>query len=124
LAALLSVVAEAKPAIVLTTTWLRFLDLASARELFLRTNAALLAQHLHPFGEAPQTMGQTRLQAIDDWLRTHGRPERYAILDDVESGTGLVGSRHEAAGRLFLCELGKGFTAEQASAVLKVLAKP
>lgn len=124
LAALLFVVAEAKPAIVLTTTWLRFLDLASARQLFQRTNAALLAEQLHPFGEAPQTVGQTRLQAIDAWMKVHGQPKHYAILDDVESGTGLVGSRHAAAGRLFLCELGHGFRPEQVPSVLKVLGTP
>ncbi|QFS64503.1 MULTISPECIES: HAD domain-containing protein [Delftia] len=121
LAALLSVVAQAKPTIVLTTTWLRFLDLASARQLFQRTNAALLAEQLHPFGEAPQTVGQTRLQAIDAWMKTHGQPKNYVILDDAESGTGLIGSRHAAAGRLFLCELGHGFRPEQVPSVLEVL---
>ncbi|WP_343739470.1 HAD domain-containing protein [Delftia tsuruhatensis] len=124
LAALLSVVAEAKPAIVLTTTWLRFLDLASARQLFQRTNAALLAEQLHPFGEAPQTVGQTRLQAIDAWMELHGQPKNYGILDDVESGTGLIGSRHDVAGRLFLCELGQGFRPEQVPSVLRVLGGP
>lgn len=124
LAALLLVVAQAKPAIVLTTTWLRFLDLASARQLFQRTNAALLAEQLHPFGEAPQTVGQTRLQAIDAWMEAHGQPKNYGILDDVESGTGLIGSRHDAAGRLFLCELGQGFRPEQVPSVLRVLRGP
>jgi len=121
LAALLEVVERAQPAIVLTTTWLRFLDLPTARELFKRTNAEALANNLHPYGEAPQMVGQTRLQAIDMWMEKYGRPSAYAILDDQESGTGLAGSTHDRAGRLFLCEVGRGFTSRQVPGVLQAL---
>lgn len=124
LAALLEVVERAQPAIVLTTTWLRFLDLSAARGLFNRTNAALLGQRLHPCGEAPQQVGQTRLYAIDAWISVHGQPSAYAILDDTESGTGLAGSRHDAAGRVFFCEVNEGFSTKNVTSVLKALRIP
>lgn len=53
--AVLEVIAQARPYVVLTTTWLRFLDLASARELFRKTNAMPLAEHLHPLGGSSGT---------------------------------------------------------------------
>ncbi len=121
LKALLEVVENVRPSIVLTTTWLRFLDLPAASELFKRTGAELLAQQLHPQGEAPQMVGQSRLQAIDTWMAKNGRPHSYAILDDPESGTGLSGSRHDAAGRLVLCTTGRGVDAQTASALLVAL---
>lgn len=121
LKALLEVVENARPSIVLTTTWLRFLDLPAARELFKRTGAELLAQQLHPQGEAPQIVGQSRLQAIDAWMARNGRPDFYAILDDPESGTGLIGSAHDAAGRVVLCTSGRGVDAQTACALLAAL---
>lgn len=119
--ALLEVVENTRPSIVLTTTWLRFLDLPTARELFKRTGAELLAQQLHPQGEAPQIAGQSRLQAIDAWMARNGRPHSYAILDDPESGTGLAGSTHDAAGRVILCTSGRGIDTQTASALLAAL---
>lgn len=119
--AVLEVIAQARPYVVLTTTWLRFLDLASARELFRKTNAMPLAEHLHPLGEAPQVLRQTRLQAIDSWISGQSWSGPYAILDDACSGTGLLGSPHDRKGRVFLCEPDIGFTAVQVPAVLKAL---
>lgn len=119
--AVLEVIAQARPYVVLTTTWLRFLDLASARELFRKTNALPLAEHLHPLGEAPQVLRQTRLQAIDSWISGQRWSGPYAILDDACSGTGLLGSPHDRKGRVFLCEPNIGFTAVQVPAVLKAL---
>lgn len=121
LRALLEVVENASPLIVLTTTWLRFLDLPAASELFKRTGAELLAQQLHPQGEAPQMVGQSRVQAIDAWMARNGCPHSYAILDDPESGTGLAGSTHDAAGRVILCTSGRGVDAQAASALLAAL---
>ncbi len=92
-----------------------------ARELFKRTNAEVLANSLHPHGEAPQMVGQTRLQAIDIWMKKHSRPSAYAILDDAESGASLLGSLHDRAGRLFLCAVGRGFTRQQVPGVLRAL---
>lgn len=67
-------------------------------------------------------VGQTRLQAIDAWMAAHGRPEAYAILDDLESGTGLAGSVHDEAGRVFLCEVGLDLKSKQVPAIVEILA--
>jgi hypothetical protein len=59
-------------------------------------------------GEALQSRGWTRLDAVDAWLAAHWRKEPYAIVDDTLSGTGLVGSSHDRAGRLVLCQVDVG----------------
>lgn len=109
-AALKQVLDEAKPTVVLTTSWLSFMDLAAARQLFSVSGLVELADALHPAGEAPQLWGKTRLDAIDAWLQRHRWSGKYAILDDRESGTGLRRSRHNKAGRVVLCDVGVGFS--------------
>lgn len=102
------VVTAMRPRVVLTTSWLRFLQLDAAKDLFDRTGIDWLGQALHPQGEALQMSGRTRLEAINDWLRIHHRGEPYAIVDDHLSGTGLKGSSHDKAGRVILCEVNMG----------------
>ncbi|KQR49966.1 HAD domain-containing protein [Acidovorax sp. Leaf160] len=119
--ALQQVLREARPQVVLTTSWLSFLDLAAARQLFELTGLAQLSQALHPDGEAPQLRGQTRLEAIDAWLRRHAWTGKYAIIDDLLSGTGLRRSRHEKSGRLVLCEVDVGLSQVHVPQLLKAL---
>lgn len=122
-AALKHVLDEAKPTVVLTTSWLSFIDLAAARQLFSVSGLVELADALHPDGEAPQLWGKTRLDAIDAWLQRHRWSGKYAILDDTESGTGLHRSRHDRAGRLVLCDAGVGFSEHLIAPLLKALAR-
>jgi hypothetical protein len=105
LGVLQNVVERNRPQVVLTSSWLRFLLLKDAKALFHRTGAPWLAEALHPAGEALPQSGWTRLQAIDAWMAQHRGHEPYAILDDALSGTGLVGSSHDRAGRVVLCEV-------------------
>ena len=112
---------EARPQVVLTTSWLSFLNLTAARQLFELTGLAQLSQALHPDGEAPQLRGQTRLEAIDAWLLRHAWTGKYAIVDDPLSGTGLRRSRHERAGRLVLCEVDVGLSQVHVLQLLRAL---
>jgi hypothetical protein len=102
------VVTELHPHVVLTTSWLQFLQLEEAKALFEQTRMPWLADAIHPDGEALQGRGWTRLQAVDAWLAAHWQKEPYAIVDDTLSGTGLVGSQHDRAGRLVLCDVDVG----------------
>lgn len=122
--ALRAVVQSALPQIVLTTSWLRFLDLSAARRLFEKTGAAFVAERLHPDGEAPQLYGWTRLRAIDAWLTTHAWTAPYVVLDDDISGSGLRDSVHDKDGRLILCEPGRCFLLKDVSRTVHALQKP
>ncbi|WP_175526061.1 HAD domain-containing protein [Paracidovorax konjaci] len=121
--ALQQVLREARPQVVLTTSWLSFLDLAAARQLFELTGLESLAHALHPDGEAPQLRGQTRAEAIDTWLRRYARTGRYAIVDDPLSGTGLRRSRHDRSGRVVFCEVDVGLSQVHVPRLLRALTR-
>ena len=101
-------VAEFKPQVIITSSWLRLMLLESIEALFRMSGAPWLADALHPEGEALQPAGKTRLDAIDAWLALHHSTQPYVILDDPLSGTGLAGSRHDRAERLVMCGVDEG----------------
>jgi hypothetical protein len=122
--ALLAIVDEHRPVVVMSTSWVRILDRAAFAQLFARTGLAPVAQALHPTAwQAPAAPGQTRLQAIDAWLARHHRGEPVVILDDAYSGTGLAGSSFDAAGCVVLCELQVGLHAGHLEVVRRALAR-
>lgn len=108
--ALLKVIDINKPRVVVTSSWLQFLDHAGLLKLLEITGLGEIAQSLHDVWEAPQARGQSRHDAIMQWLSQHHVGEPFLILDDFLSGTGLVGSQFERDGRIVLCEIGVGFT--------------
>lgn len=108
--ALLKVINVNKPLVVVTSSWLQFLDHESLLKLLEITGLSEVAQSLHPAWEAPQSRGQSRHDAIMQWLSQHHIGEPFLILDDYLSGTGLVGSQFERDGRIVLCEIDVGFT--------------
>lgn len=124
LEALLAVLYEVRPQIVLTTSWLRFLDVKTAKQLFERTGAHLLGELLHPEGEAPQQLGWTRLQCIEEWLTRNRWTGPYVVLDDTLSGTGLQGSVADAEGRVIMCKPGEGFLAAYVPRAVRALRTP
>jgi hypothetical protein len=48
------------------------------------------------------------VQVLDAWLAEHHRGEPYCVIDDQASGSSLVGSAHDKAGRVLLCSVGIG----------------
>lgn len=120
---LLEVLEAWSPAIVMTTSWIRFMDRDACRNLFLRTGLAKVAEALHAAWEAPQLSRQTRCDAIDSWLGLHHVGEPYVILDDELSGTGLVGSVHQREGRVVLCQEGIGLQRTHLPAIGVALGK-
>lgn len=101
---LLAILEEHEPSVVVTTSWLRFMDRAGCESLFRRTGLAAVADSLHEVWEAPTDRGATRLMAIEKWLRENFRGEHLVVLDDELSGTGLRGSKFDRAGCVVLCE--------------------
>lgn len=110
-------IAEFKPWVVITSSWLRLMQLRDIEALFRTSGVAWLADALHPEGEALPERGQHRLDAIETWLAKHHRVEPYVILDDSLSGTGLSGSRHADAGRLVMCDVNVGLLPEHAEQI-------
>lgn len=108
--ALLKVIDINKPRVVVTSSWLQFLDHEGLLKLLEITGLSEIGQSLHPAWEAPQSRGQSRHDAIMQWLSQHHVGEPFLILDDFLSGTGLVGSQFERDGRILLCEIDVGFT--------------
>jgi hypothetical protein len=105
---LLQVLQEHQPTVVLTTSWLRFMQKQGFEAVFKRTGLELVSAGFHETWEAPQPYGQTRRQAIELWLSKHHAGEPFVVLDDQDSGTGLKGSKLHKAGRVILCEVGIG----------------
>ena len=121
---LLQIIDEFNPHFVLTTSWLRLMDREGFEELFHRTGLEKVARSLHPVAwDAPQVRGETRLEAIEAWLATHGRREPFVVLDDELSGTGLRGSLLDEAGSIVLCEVNVGLTSAHLQRVRRALSR-
>ena len=101
---LLEVMAEHTPQIVVTTSWLRFLERQGIDLILRRTGLTAVADGLHDVAwDAPQRHDGTRLSAINEWLKRYHSGEPFVVLDDLDSGTGLLNSRHHKAGKVVLC---------------------
>lgn len=89
--------------VVLTTSWLSLLDRPQFVHVFEQCGLPRVAEGLHQHWAAPTNLGESRLDAILRWLRLHHSGEAFVVLDDMESGESLAGSKLEAAGRVVLC---------------------
>lgn len=118
---LLIIMEEFEPHVVITTSWLRFMEHDGFVSLFRRTGLSVVADSLHDSWEAPQNFGETRRDAIEAWLADHYEGQGLVILDDVSSGTGLRGSKLDRFGCLILCETAKGLQEEHLPAIRKAL---
>jgi hypothetical protein len=112
------------PRIVVTSSWLRIMTLSSVEETFRRTGLPWFANVLHPHGEALQGSGMSRLDAVNAWLDAHHEGEEYVIVDDMLSGTGLVGSKHDRRGRVVMCQVDVGLTPAHAERIASALSTP
>lgn len=107
------VMKEHGPQVIITSSWLSFLEHAAFDKVFRKTGLSAVADNLHAAWEAPQNAGETRCAAIDRWFQEYGWPgQPYVILDDMQSGTGLKGSYHDSRGRVVFCEEGVGLSVE------------
>lgn len=107
-ATLKAIFEEFAPQVIITSSWLRFLDRAGVDSLFVKTGLDMVSSALHPAWEAPQNHWATRLHAIETWLGNHYDGQSVVVLDDVQSGTGLRGSRLDRVGCVILCEADAG----------------
>jgi hypothetical protein len=115
---------RASPKVVMTTSWLRFLDRAGFEGLFAQTGLGAVVGAFHEHWEAPQNAGETRLQAVERWLAQHHQGEPYAVLDDHLSGTDLAASVHDLLDRVVLCDENVGLLDEQREGVVAALTRP
>lgn len=119
--ALLRAIDEHSPRVVITSSWLRFIQRDGMVSLFHRTGLQAVAESLHDAWEAPQDYGATRLQAIEAWLGKHYEGQSMVILDDSQSGTGLRGSKLEKNGCVVLCEVEQGLGDQHLPIIRKAL---
>jgi hypothetical protein len=106
--ALKVILKEYQPQVVLTTSWLRLLDLDGFLDLFERTGLRLVGEALHPKWRAVPRGRETRVLAIERWLSAHYKGQPVVILDDAYSGAGLAGSQLDRCGRVVLCDVDEG----------------
>ncbi|WP_416758447.1 HAD domain-containing protein [Roseateles sp. So40a] len=111
------VMREHRPRVVITSSWLLHFDDQMLKAVFHRTGLSSVAESFHDHWDAQQDRGMTRLEAITRWLENHHRGEPIAIIDDIESGTGLRGSHMDRAGCVILCEPNVGLHAQHVSAI-------
>lgn len=121
---LIQVLEAHNPNVIITSSWLRFLDQQGAKDLFCATGLGRLAESLHPAWEAPQSRGCSRFEAVSAWLERHHRGEAFVVVDDHLSGTGLAGSEFDHHGRVVLCAVGVGLTLSHAGKIHEALARP
>jgi hypothetical protein len=119
---LLAIIYEHRPAIVITTSWLRLMSREGFEALFRRTGLQAVADSLHVAWEAPPERG-SRLNAIERWLTANHAGEPLVVLDDTQSGTGLSGSSLDQAGCVVLCEETVGLHAGHLPAVQVALSR-
>ena len=105
---LLRILEELAPQVVMTTSWLRFMERDGFDALFRRTGLELVANLLHPKWEAPADRGMSRHDSIQRWLLTNYASEPVVILDDELSGTGLRGSKLDRLECVVWCGVGVG----------------
>jgi hypothetical protein len=123
-AVLLDVLQQTSARVVVTTSWLRFLERPAFETLFRETGLASVVAALHPTWEAPEDRGMARIAAIDRWLSRSHAGEPYVVIDDEHSGTGLKGSRHDKQGRVVLCAAGVGLRATNVATITAALRRP
>lgn len=102
---LLSILNEFNPKVVITTSWLKFMNRDSIVALFNKTGLEQIAESLHEHWDAPQLHQLNRLEAIEQWMLKFYEGEALVILDDKDSGSRLRGSKFDKAGQLILCDL-------------------
>lgn len=118
---LLAATNESNPRIVLTTSWIRLFERDTFDEIFQSTGLGTIAECLHEKHEARQNTGESRLHAIDRWMSNHYRGEGFVVIDDHLSGTELLNSHFDHAGRLILCDVGVGLQASHLVEIRRAL---
>lgn len=104
----LSMLVDEGARLTITSNWTRFMTQEGFKRLFAGAGFPRIGDALHLCWKAPVVAGRDRLAAVDAWLAHHHGGEPYCVVDDLESGSGLAGSRHDRAGRVVLCQPGVG----------------
>lgn len=122
--ALQELMAQCRPNVVLTSSWLEIMERKQFVEVFKRTGLEAVADNLHIHWDAPADLGVSRQAAISMWLEAHHHGEPLLILDDLRSGESLVESEWDAAGHQILCEVDRGLHRGLLPAAIRALRTP
>lgn len=118
---LLGVLREHCARVVLTTSWTQLMARCTFEETFHASGLSVLAESLHEEHEAWQARDESRLDAINRWLVRSYKGQQYVVIDDHYSGTNLLGSHIDRAGRLVMCEVGVGLQESHVVNIRKAL---
>lgn len=109
--ALSALMEEMRPRTVLTSSWIGLLDRHHFVHAFEMTGLSSVGAALHGHWDAEHFYGASRFMSIRDWLSLNHNGEPFLVLDDHDSGEGLLESLWYKRGRVVLCDVGVGFHA-------------
>jgi hypothetical protein len=107
---------EFQPHYVLSTSWTRFMNRGALDAVLRQTGLGFVADNLHEDWESEKGTGYLRRDEIRFWLAKHPEvKERWVVVDDTESGTGLHPRQmSESEGQfVVLCDVNVGLTADK-----------
>ena len=113
------------PQYVISSSWSNYLSEGQMREVFKRSGLAFVADNMHRRWTTPKAQGPSRTKEIQSWIAAHGQPDQpLLVIDDLDSGQGLLESLPDQQNLVVLCEPWIGFVAAKlAEAQIKLRAQ-
>jgi hypothetical protein len=108
---------------VLSTSWIKFLTQESLICIMRQSGLSFVADSLHEDWSSTRSQsGGVRANEIRSWLdRNPGFEDRWVILDDLHSGTGLDVWNETEQSFITLCKVGVGLTEVESNHLRKGL---
>jgi hypothetical protein len=104
---------EFEPQYVLSSSWIKRMDRDALVESFNQTGLGFIADNLHSTWRTTDAQeGGVRADEINGWLSRHPQcKDRWIVLDDTHSGTGLLDwNQSGASSFITLCQVNVGLS--------------
>lgn len=110
------------PQYVVSSSWSTYLTRVQMQEVFRRTGLEFVADNMNKHWTTPKGAGSARTDEIENWITKHGqRANPTLVLDDHESGWGLLESFLDLQGLVVLCDPWVGFNADKLASAQRLL---
>jgi hypothetical protein len=113
------------PQYVVSSSWSNYLTREQMQEVFRRSGLAFVADNMQKHWTTPKADGPSRPDEIANWIAEHGQcGQPLLVIDDHDSGRGLLESLLDQQSLVVLCEPWIGFVAAKlAEAQIKLRAQ-